>query len=1260
MFEENWQSLFEEDLDKLSEIINPVKDKTLKLEEGENRIVSIFFLDIKGFTSISEKLHPEKIKRIIDRIFKVFSNVIIKYGGNIDKYEGDKIMALFGSKRTSETDTERAVKSGLDILNKLKQINEMLKPQNIELNVRIGINTGLVTTGKVGLGREGDFTVYGDAVNLASRMESNAPLNSIMIPLKTKRLVTDVFKFESLGNIQVKGKTEPIEVYKVLGTAPDKIERWERSKLIKKPDYVGRENEFKQIKEFFKNSQKQIGKIDKEYKPVVIGLRGSAGLGKSRFIFEFTESIIKKHKIINPEKLVVRGYTKSYAQSPNTLFTALLKNYMNISDNDPKQTVEKKFEQTIAEIFEDLSKEERQTLKKAKPILGFLLGIKYDDVRLKNPDPKSLQTEIQLSLRHFLEAIAKVSNRLNFPLIIILEDLHWFDEASLNTLKVILTALNVEEKRTNKPCKNLFFLLSYRNEFKNLPEFGFRTQFKEFILKPLTIENSDIMILSMLGTIDIPEKIKNELLEKSEGNPFYIEEWIHSLIDNNVIEFINNKWQINKDITNIPIPGTLNSLILSRIDRMEDRLKSLLQKASVIGNSFLHSILEAIEITLGNEKTFNQVLSELINMDWLIKEKELEESDAKYLFKHIITCNVAYKTILNFNKKILHKLIAEFVEERFGKNKEYFAFLANHFEKAEMKDKTIEYLEKAGDHAKENYDNEQAIELYDKLLGQQITTELKIDTLLKKGEILRLIGKWKDAIKIFRNALKLSQELGDKKKFSNVVGNMGSVYLKQSNYSKAMECYEEKLKISKELGDELGIARVFGSKGRIYWSKGDYFRAKECFEKQLKISEELENKGAISKAVGNMGNVYKIQSNFTKAMECYEGQLKISEELGFKNGISVAVGNMGVIHYFQGNYVKAIECIDKQLKICEELGDKKGISNAVGSMGSVYLKQGNYSKAMECYKKDLTICEELGDKKGISIVLGNMGVIYSNQGNYSKAMECHEEELKICEEQGNKRGISFAFGNMGCIHYRQDDYPKAMECYKKDLTICEDLGDKSGISNAVGNMGDVYSNQGDYSKAMECFEKKLIICEELGDKSGISGVVENMGIVYMDQGNYEKAMECYDRAINIDDEIGYKHHLPYVLSDKAECLYKMKEYRKANEINEECLKISEEMKDEEHIFFCMVLKTKIEFKTIKNEELRIKNCIEPLEKLLEETKNEERIAALNYELAIMNNDLNREKNAHRHKKKALEQYKKLFKKTTNVEYKNRIEKLEKL
>jgi len=410
------------------------------------------------------------------------------------------------------------------------------------------------------------------------------------------------------------------------------------------------------------------------------------------------------------------------------------------------------------------------------------------------------------------------------------------------------------------------------------------------------------------------------------------------------------------------------------------------------------------------------------------------------------------------------------------------------------------------------------------------------------------------------------------------------------------------------------LFEILLKKGSILQLIGSWKESEEIFKKALKLSEESEDKKSSAKATGALGEQHRLRGNYEKAMECYEKDLKISEELGDKKGISIAVGNMGVVYRNQGNYAKAMKVYQRGLKISEELGDKKGISYTVGNMGIVYFDQGNYEKAMECFEKQLKFGEELGDKKGISTVVGNMGVVYRNQGNNSQAIECYEKQLKISEE----------------------------------------LGDINQISYAVGNLGSIHINQGNYSQAMECFEKALKISEELGEKKGIARAVGNMGNVYADQDNYVKAMECFEKALSIVKEIGAKGKLTYWLSGKSEILYKMRKYEEANRINEECLKISEEMKDEEHIFNCKVREAKIEFKTINNEELQITKCVEPLEKILEETKDEKQIAELNYELAIMNHELEITQKFKKHKKVSIELFKKLYKKTPKIEYKNKI------
>ncbi|MCK4358628.1 MAG: tetratricopeptide repeat protein, partial [Candidatus Cloacimonetes bacterium] len=666
---------------------------------------------------------------------------------------------------------------------------------------------------------------------------------------------------------------------------------------------------------------------------------------------------------------------------------------------------------------------------------------------------------------------------------------------------------------------------------------------------------------------------------------------------------------------------TLNNLILSRIDRMEERLRLLLQKASVIGNSFLQSILEAIEKRLGNDEPIQPELSELINLDWFIKEKELEESDAQYIFKHILACDVAYQTILNYNKKILHKLIAEFVEERFKDNKEYYVFLANHYEKAEVTEKTIEYLEKAGDYAKENYQNGLAIAFYDKLLkisdSQLVISDSKlIDIILKKCNVLQLIGKWNDAEMGFKKALSLSEKLKDKKKIGTSIGSLGwQLYLK-SEYEKAMECYENQLKIAKELGDKNVISMIIGHMGVIYWEKG----------------------------------------NYNKSMECYKKQLKISEKFRDKSGISIALGHIGLIYWERGEYEEAMKYYEKELNMSRELGNKKGISIATGNMGNIYAKKGNYNKAMECYKKSLKIFEELGDKSGTSTAVGNMGIVYKIEGDYNKAMKCYEKQLKICKELEDKSGISYTFSNIGSVYRAKGDYGRAIDYHKNDLKICEELKDKRGISYAVSNLGNAYKDKGDPQKALECYERSLKIADELGDKKRISIAVENMGIVYSEKGDYDKAMQCYDKAIFIGKELGIKIVLSEYLIDKAELLFLLKKFDESKIINEEGFQIAQEVKEKNNIFRAKVLSAKIDFALAKDDTSQ-NNAISKLQEMLSKTEDDEEKATLNYELGIMNEELKKEDISKKYKGEALRLYKELYKKTPKFEYKKRIEEL---
>ncbi|MBC8384735.1 MAG: tetratricopeptide repeat protein [Candidatus Cloacimonetes bacterium] len=780
------------------------------------------------------------------------------------------------------------------------------------------------------------------------------------------------------------------------------------------------------------------------------------------------------------------------------------------------------------------------------------------------------------------------------------EDGHWIDTDSQKLMEVLTRNVEKYPITIISSCRLKDDSSLFDFNLKEVPE-------KNIILEHLEKDSSRKLVEDILQG-KVSDAFFYLIWQKSEGNPFYIEQIILFLLENDLIDV-----KMNLTERDIKIPKTINSIIVARIDRLTTELKELVQTASVLGREFAVNILSEML----NKKEINKELTEGEDENIWNALTEIN-----YIFKHALIRETVYEMQLKKNLSELHKLAAETIENIYIKDlRLVYGELVNHYEKAEIKTKAIEYLKKAGDYAKEHYQNELAIEFYDRMLdnlqGLANLRSLEIDILLKKGEIMELIGKWKETEKIYRKALILSEEIKDKKR----------------------------------------IAKSYGSYGSQQRLKGNYNKAKEFYEKQLEICERLEDKNGISVAVGNMGLVNMDHGKYKKAMDCYIKGLKICEELGNKHGISIVIGNMGILYYFQNSYEKSIECFKKKLKICEKLGDKRGAMIVNGNIGNVYQLQGRYKKAITCHKKQLKSSEELGDIKGISIAVGNIGSVHKDQGIYTKAMECYQQKLKICKKLGDKRGISVSTCRIGIIYENNGNYRKAMEYYIKDLKICEELNDRRGTTRGIGNLGDIYYYQGNYEKAIECYVKLLTISTELGDKNGISVAVGNKGNVYMNQGNYKKAIECYKKAINIKNELGLKQSLIYPLSSKAKCLYKMWEYRKAKECNEKCATVAKELESKKQIFLSAVLKEKINFKLAESFQSRSQNN-ENLKLLLRDEKEEENIAELNYEIALMLNEMR--KDYSKYKNKSISIYKRLYKKTPNIDYKNRIEELEKL
>lgn len=929
--------IFGSDFFNLEDELTLTSDE-LHLRAGELREVTVLFADIHGFSTISNLFDAETIHRKMDEIMKLFSRCISFYGGFVDKYMGDGIMALFGAKTATEQNTERAILAALKMQEQMKLYNTKLKQQSgfqhINLEVRIGINAGIVSVGKVGEDREGDFTVYGPEVNLASRMESNAPVNSIMLPEKTMLAVQRSFEFIDADWRSVKGFSEPVHCYLV--KAPKLDSSLHRRNLS--THYIGREKELHLLQDTFLN-------IDPKKRIPVIGIKGEAGLGKTRLVYEFENSC--------PENTVfLHGACSAINPAPLNLFTSICETLFRLQINENPQIKQEKLENAYAIMLKTASAEEKDFLTDGKPLISFLLEIKSEDTRLKQSGADLLQ-HLSLAIENLIFAQVNFTLRHNNKLVIVLDDLHWLDETSAKVLENLFNKITLAN--TLPP---LMFILMYRSEY-NLPAyFDTLAQVTEIELNPLQAKEIRDLIITRTQDKEISEPIIDKVIQLSQGNPFFVEEWCNYVQD---IPLDN--------LQNIPVPANLYNLILSRLDKLPVSLRMLLHKAAVIGQEFFVEILRYLENRLQDNLDVDSTLNILEEQSFILHSLGFNYST--YFFKHIITREVAYQTLLVENRKLLHRLCGEAIETLYpDRLEEFYYALAEHFHKAEVKDKALIYIEKAADSSAKIYNNQQAMQLYELLLNYpELQPVKRLETTMKIADILWLTGDWNKAIETVQKLLTESIAIKAERICFEAYRFLGIAAFYQNDNENALHYFNLAYQIAKQINEPSLISIALGNLGNWYFRTGDLTKAYQLQQQDLAISLQEQDKQRTAKVYSNLGLICLEENKLNQAEDYFIQSLAIAKENRFLKEQSIALGNLGYTKMLTENYAEALPLLQQKLKIATDMNDKLELINVLGNIANLYLETAEPDKAIDNYKKIIEIYDYLGDAEGKNEVL---------------------------------------------------------------------------------------------------------------------------------------------------------------------------------------------------------------------------------------------------------------------------------------------------
>jgi len=939
----------------------------------ERKLVTIVFTDVSGFTALSEKLDPEKVRELINACFDWLVPVVQKYGGTIDKFIGDEIMALFGAPIAHEDDAERALRAALEMMDAIAAFNHA---NATELGLHAGINTGLVVAGQIGGHDRRDYSVMGDAVNLASRLEQASSDGDIFVGPATYRLTKQLFDFEPIAPLALKGKEAPVEVHRLLGakTAPKSSRGIEG---LRAP-MVGRDKELEEIRCALSDLGRGQGSM--------LAILGEAGLGKSRLIAE-TRALL-------PAKVTwAEGRALSYTAGMSYwLAREILLSLLGAK--------------TEAEIAPAL----RNSLNGHSalyPFLARLLELPIEpavEEQIRFLSSEALRSRMLEALRNYIRARAERE-----PLILVWEDLHWCDPSSWEVLETLFPLCN------HVPLLMLCVSRLEDNRVAEMLQGHDGKCIRRMIrLSPLSPDESHVLVQQLLKLEKLPERLRELILNRAEGNPFFVEELLRSLIDTGVIVLQKGRATALREIQAVEIPQTLQGVLAARIDRLPAENKLALQCASVIGRIFQQRVLAYIyeqEARPGLQAS----LGELQRREF-IQSREQRASETtglerdEYIFTHAITHDVAYGSMLLARRRVLHQQIAEALETLFpGRIAELSATLGYHFERAEATERAVFYLGRAAERAKATFANAEAIGFYDSAIrliaragGEQFRQDgARLNEGL--GDVLTLAGRHEDARTAFASALNLGEnaELISRARLHRKLGFSHSL---QRHFAETTREFDL---ADKELGEpaDKQVADWWEEKVWIQLERMHLFYWQGMVKEMRELADQfrpviVEHGAAWQRAqfLNMLALSMLVEARFQPSLECVElakRAVAASEEAN-KPAEAVHVNFvLGLIELFHGDLGDAAAQCGKALGMAERTGDLVLQARCLTYRAVAYRRLGDVPRCRTESEKTLALAEELKMVEYVAMAKATLAWVAWREKNEAEAEKLAGEALEL-------------------------------------------------------------------------------------------------------------------------------------------------------------------------------------------------------------------------------------------------------------------------
>lgn len=1031
--------------------------------ESERKLVTVLLAEVANFINLSEKLEPEEVHKIIEGYQRLLMDDIHKYEGTVSEVTRHGGMGFFGAPLAHEDHALRACYAALAIQKDLTEYSEKVKKDyGKEIKIRLGLNSGPVIVGFIGNDLHMVYTSIGDTISLASLMEGLATPGSALVSINTQRLVKDYFDLKPVGPLKVKDNQESQEAFELLKAREVKtrIEAAIASGLTK---FMGRKKDMEALEGILEKARSGFGQV--------VGIVGEAGVGKSRLILEMRKMLPEE------EYLYLEGRCLHYGNYSAFLpFLDILRSYFEIKEGDPEYLIKRKMSEKILTLNEKLNP--------VFPPLQELLSLTVEEESYLKLEPWQKREKIFESIRDLL--VRQSQNKL---LILVIEDLHWIDKSSEEFLHYLIDWL---------ANTSVLLILLYRPEYPH--RWASKSYFNNIWLNQLPINASVDMIQSILGEGEIVPEVRDLILDKAGGNPLFLEELTHTLLENGSIQRTEGQFVLSKKDSDIQIPDDILGIIAARMDRLEESLKRILQIASVIGKEFPYSILEAI---LEMKEELKPYLLRLQSLEFIYPKRLLPELE--YIFKHVLIQEVAHNGILKLERQVLHEKIGLVIEQLFyDRLPEFYEILAYHYKQGRSTGRAVEYLVKSGEKSLKMYALDESHsffkEAYDLLSNIPARTEeedkLLIELIIKWGYIFHCRADYMALINLFKNQEPLVNSYADRKQLAMFYGRLGFAFSRRDMPLEGYRYLIKGLQIAEEDKDDKLIGYIYAWLSYACADKGNLDEAISYGEKALEVVNYFESDQELfAMVLGGIAYAYMMKGDAKKTAELAQVLWDYGRKYNDLRCITRHYMVMAYSNFLSGDFFLTIKNCKKCIEVSPDPMTAHGIRPF---LGACYLSTNQIKEAQSTLQEVIEYNEKFGFEWVGEISQMLQGAVFIAQGNLQKGISLYENMnqnllknnclykyahgnyimgmvyLKIARKGEEKKDFSFFLKN---IDFLIENIPfahkKAEEHFKIAIKTAEEIGAKGVLGQAYHELGKLHKDRGEIENARVFINKAI-------------------------------------------------------------------------------------------------------------------------------------------------------------------------------------------